>query len=373
MKVALVHDFLVNYGGAETVLELFLRMFPRADIYTFVYDKKKMKGRFEGSRIFTSGFSALPFASKLYTKALKFMPDAFESFDFSSYDLVISSSSCCAKGVITPPGVPHIAYVHSPMRYAWDLYFDYKAKSSAVTRFFMDLWMPSLRLWDYVSSQRIDTIVANSAYIARRIYKYWRREAVVIHPPLNEKRFYADMNVAREDFYVTFSRLVPYKKVDLAIKAIKGTGRKLYVIGDGSERKKLEEMASGDKNIIFTGRADDEEVRSLLQRARALIFPPEEDFGITPLEAESAGSPVIAFARGGSRETVVDGKTGLFFEEQTAECLKKAIERFEKMDESKAFNHGAIINHAKTFSEEKFIAQFSETVEKTVSSVRGGK
>lgn len=373
MKVALVHDFLVNYGGAETVLELFLRLFPAADIYTFVYDKKKMKTRFEGSRIFTSGFSKLPFASRLYTKALRFMPKAFESFDFSSYDLVISSSSCCAKGVITPPHVAHIAYVHSPMRYAWDLYFDYRAKSSPLTQFFMDLWMPSLRLWDYVSSQRIDAIAANSAYIARRIYKYWRREAVAIHPPLNEKRFFADENVAREDFYVTFSRLVQYKKVDLAIKAIKGTGRRLYVIGDGGERKRLEEMARGDKNIIFTGRASDGEVRSLLQRARALIFPPEEDFGITPLEAQSAGAPVIAFARGGARETVVDKKTGIFFEKQTAECLREAIERFEMMDGSGAFKREEIIKHASSFSEEKFLREFSALVEKTLRAVRGEK
>ncbi|MCF0124929.1 MAG: glycosyltransferase, partial [Clostridia bacterium] len=211
MKVAIVHDWLVTYGGAETIVELFLKLYPNADIYTLVYDQKKMKGHFENNRIITSKLQKIPKATKIYTKLLKFMPKAFESFDFTGYDLVICSSSSCAKGIITPPGVPHIAYVHSPMRYAWDLYFDYKKRSGKLTKFFMDKWMTEIRQWDFISSQRIDTIIANSKYISRRIKKFWNLPSTVIYPPVNNKRFYFE-NLTQEEYYVTFSRLVAYKR-----------------------------------------------------------------------------------------------------------------------------------------------------------------
>lgn len=190
MNVAIVHDWLTSYAGAETVIEVILKIYPGADIFTLVYDKKKLKNHFENNKIYTSRMQKLPFAAKIYTKLLKFMPRAFESFDFSGYDLVISSSSCCAKGVIVPPHIPHIAYIHSPMRYAWDLFFDYKKRSGALTRLFMERWMPDIRQWDFISSQRIDTICANSRYIARRIQKYWARDSLVIYPPLNAERFF---------------------------------------------------------------------------------------------------------------------------------------------------------------------------------------
>ena len=177
MKVAIVHDWLVNYGGAETWVEYMLRLYPDADIYTLVYNKKKMGSHFAKNKIYTSYIQKLPFASRIYTKLLKFMPNAFESFDFSGYDLVLCSSSCCAKGVITPPSVPHIAYIHSPMRYAWDLFFDYRKRSGILTRFFMNRWIPALRQWDFISSQRIDAVVANSNYIARRLKKFWNLDA----------------------------------------------------------------------------------------------------------------------------------------------------------------------------------------------------
>ncbi len=369
LKVAIVHDWLTNYGGAETFVELLLKIYPNADIFTLVYDKKKMKGHFEKNKIFTSSLQKIPFSTKIYTKLLKFMPKAFESFDFSGYDLVLCSSSSCAKGVIVPPYIPQIAYIHSPMRYAWDLFFDYKKRSGKLTQFFMNKWMSNIRLWDYVSSQRIDTLVANSKYIARRIKKFWGRDAKVIYSPVNTARFFPNSSVQKQDYYVAFSRLVPYKRIDLAISAIKNTGRKLIVIGGGSEEKNLKKLAEGDKNISFTGRIPDEKLRFYLQSAKAMIFCAEEDFGLAPLEAQSCGTPVIAFGRGGAKETVLENETGLFFEKQEVESLKNAIEKFETLEKQNSFNQQKIIEHAKTFSENRFIKEFLETVEETKNKI----
>ncbi len=370
MKVAIVHDWLTNYGGAETFVELWLRMYPEADIYTLVYDKKKMRGHFEGARIFTSRLQKIPFATKIYTKLLKFMPAAFESFDLSGYDLVLSSSSSCAKGVIVPPSVPHIAYIHSPMRYAWDLFFDYRKRSGLFTRLFMDRWIPAIRLWDYVSSQRIDTLVANSKYIKRRIEKFWNRDARVIYSPVNVSRFNPDPAIEkREDFYVFFSRLVPYKRADMAIEACISLGKKLFVIGSGSEEKKLKKLAGGNAGIVFTGRIPDAEVQEKLQRCRAMLFCAEEDFGLAPLEAGACGAPVIAFGKGGALETVVDGITGIFFERQDAQSLAQAIERFECMDEKGTFRTEKIVGHARSFTEERFRAEFQNAVRETFEKV----
>ena len=370
MKVAIVHDWLTNYGGAETFVELWLKMYPQADIYTLVYDKKKMAGHFEGTKIYTSKLQKLPLATKIYTKLLKFMPSSFEAFDLSGYDLVLCSSSSCAKGVIVPPYVPQIAYIHSPMRYAWDLYFDYKKRSGKLTRFFMDKWMPQIRLWDYVSSQRIDTIIANSKYIARRIKKFWNRDAQVIYSPVNVSRFAEDPSVTkREDYYVFFSRLVPYKRADLAIEACKKLGRKLLVIGGGSEYENLKKLAQGYENITFTGRAPDADVKYHLQRCKALIFCAEEDFGLTPLEAQACGAPVIAFGRGGARETVLENKTGVFFEKQETESLIEAIKDFEEKDSKGLFVKANIIKNATSFTEERFIREFSKVVEETIKKI----
>ncbi len=369
LKVAIVHDWLTNYGGAETFVELLLKIYPNADIFTLVYDKKKMKGHFEKNKIFTSSLQKIPFSTKIYTKLLKFMPKAFESFDFSGYDLVLCSSSSCAKGVIVPPYIPQIAYIHSPMRYAWDLFFDYKKRSGKLTQFFMNKWMSNIRLWDYVSSQRIDTLVANSKYIARRIKKFWNRDAKVIYSPVNTTRFFPNSSVQKQDYYVAFSRLVPYKRMDLAISAIKNTGKKLIVIGGGSKEKNLKKLAEGDKNISFTGRIPDEKLRFYLQSAKAMIFCAEEDFGLAPLEAQSCGTPVIAFGRGGAKETVLENETGLFFEKQEVESLKNAIEKFETLEKQNSFNQQKIIEHAKTFSENRFIKEFLETVEETKNKI----
>ena len=378
MKVAIVHDWLVNYGGAERVVEAMLSIYPDADIFTLVYDKKKMASHFPPEKVHASFVQKFPKSTKLYTKLLTFMPKAFESFDLSDYDLVLCSSSSCAKGVITSPSVPHIAYIHTPMRYAWDQFFDYRSRSGLLTRFFMNRWMGTIRLWDYVSSQRVDSLICNSNYIKRRIEKYWHRsDATVIYPPVDTSRL-CPSGKASEDFYVVFSRFVTYKRIDLAIKACGISGRRLVVIGSGSQEKELKALASSSfknnpSNITFTGRISDEEVKSYLQRCRAMIFSAEEDFGIIPVEVQACGRPVIAFAKGGALETVVDGKTGLFFNDQTPESLCEALDRFEKLEQEGRFDSQEIVRHAQRFSTERFCEELKNHIDAFVASFKEKK
>lgn len=371
MKTAIVHDWLVNYGGAERVVEQMLLLYPDADIYTLVYDEKKMGKIFPKEKVHTSSLQKIPMAEKLYTKFLSLMPKAFEEFDLTGYDLVIASSSCCAKGVITSPTTPFIAYIHSPMRYAWDLYYDYLKNSGRLTKFFMKRWIPDIRKWDYISSQRIETLVANSSYIARRIKKFWNRDAAVVYPPVDTDRLSVS-DEAAGDYFVVFSRFVPYKRIDLAISACARLNKKLIVIGSGSQEKELKLLAASCKNtdIKFTGRISDSEVKAYLQKCRALIFCAEEDFGIIPVEAQACGRPIIAFGKGGALETVVNEKTGVFFEEQSVESLVKAIEKFEKLDKENTFNPKKIREHAEKFSAENFRKNLSEQIRLTEDKVR---
>lgn len=380
MKVAIVHDWLVNYGGAERVVEAMLSLYPDAEIFTLVYDEKKMGKIFPKEKVHTSFLQKVPFSLKMYTKMLSFMPKAFEFFDFTGFDLVLCSSSCCAKGVITPPSVPHIAYIHSPMRYAWDLYFDYKKRSGKITSFFMDKMIPQIRLWDVISSQRIDKIIVNSNFIRRRTKKYWNRESEVIYPPVNTENLTPN-NLPPENFYVAFSRFVPYKRLDLAIKACGQLKRNLIVIGSGSQEKELKALAESYTNIhsketmeqsakiTFTGRISDEKVKDYLQRAKALIFCAEEDFGIIPVEAQACGRPVIALKKGGATETVLDGKTGVFFESQTETSLKNAILDFEEKEKNGVFDSKFISSHAKKFSTENFIENLKSAVNRTLQEI----
>lgn len=363
MKVAIVHDWLTNYGGAERVVEQLLKIYPDADIYTLVYDKKKMEKVFPPEKVHTSFVQKIPFSRKLYTKFLSLMPKAFESFDLTSYDLVIASSSSCAKGVITSPDTAFLAYIHTPMRYAWDLYFDYFKRSGKLTQFFMKRQMGYIRQWDFISSQRIDALIANSSYIKRRIKKFWNRDSQVIFPPVNTETLCPNGKPA-EDFYIAFSRLVPYKRIDIAISACGELGKNLIVIGSGSQEKKLKELSKNYKtaNIQFLGRISDDEVKSYLQRCRALLFCAEEDFGIIPVETQACGRPVIAYKKGGVLETVRDGITGLFFEEQTTSSLKAAIEKFETLDKEGQFKTDEITKHAQTFSAERFRLQIKNAV-----------
>ena len=371
MKVAIVHDWLVNYGGAERVVEEMLKLYPDADIYTLVYDEKKMGIIFPKEKVHTSFVQKLPMSTRLYTKLLTLMPKAFESFDFSGYDLVLCSSSSCAKGVITPPDVPHICYIHSPMRYAWDQFFEYRKRSGRLTRFFMNRWMPSIRLWDFISSQRIDSLIANSKYIARRIQKYWNLSSTVIYPPVDTGRL-SPNNKESEDFYVVFSRFVPYKRIDLAISACGKLGKKLVVIGAGSQEAELKALAkeafgSHPDDVKFTGRISDAEVQDYLQRCKAMIFSAEEDFGIIPVEVQACGRPVIAFGKGGALETVKDGVTGVFFDKQETESVCTAIRNFEELSSKGTFDTTKIVEHAKSFSAERFRKELLEHINKVTA------
>lgn len=362
LKVAIVHDWLVNYGGAERVVETFLEIFPQADIYTLVYDEKKMGKSFSKEKVHTTFIQKIPKATKLYTKLLPLMPLAFEELNLTKYDLVISSSSCCAKGVITSPNTLHLSYIHSPMRYIWDLYYDYKEKSNFLVKIFMTVFSKKLRIWDITSSRRIDILIANSNYIKKRIKKCWGLDAEVINPPVETEKYFPNQKEP-EDFYVVFSRFVAYKRIDLAIEACKELGKKLVVIGDGEEREKLKRLADNDKNIIFTGRISDEEVRDYLQRCKAMIFSAEEDFGIIPVEVQACGRPVIAYGKGGALETVVNGKTGIFFYEQDKESVVRAIEEFEQMK----FDTVDILENSKKFSKEIFKEKILKIVEEKLN------
>lgn len=346
MKVAIVHDWLTIYGGSESIIRILHEMFPDAPVYTTVYDKKNMPDDFREMDIRPSFLQHYPFAKKKYTTYLPFMPRAFESFDLSEYDLVISSNTSCSKGVITGANTLHICYCNTPMRYGWDFYHEYIRNKGKFGKFLIACMMKNIRIWDRLSADRVDTFIANSKNVARRIKKHYRRDSAVIYPPVRTHMF--EPGEGSKDYYLAVSRLVPYKRIDLLVEAFAANGLPLKIIGDGSECKELKKKAT--PNIQFLGRLDDKMVLKYMQGCKAFLFPGEEDFGITPIEAQACGRPVIAYGRGGALETVEDGKTGLFFREQTAEAVQEAVARFEQM----TFEPAYITAHAEKFSEARF-------------------
>lgn len=351
LKVAIVHDWLVSYAGADRVVDCMHHVFPDAPIYTLVYDKDKMPAWFRDYDIRTTWIQKLPFATRLYKKLLPLMPGAFEALDLSEYDLVLSSSSSCSKGVITRPDAVHICYCHTPIRYVWDFYYTYRANANPLVRAVMPGQMHKLRQWDKCAADRVDYFIANSRYIAQRIKKYYRRDSDVIYPcvHINQSPF-----VEKEDFYLVVGRFTWYKRIDLAVAACTKLGRRLVVIGAGDEESRLRAIA-GPTVEFKGGGLSDEEVRDYYLRAKAFLFPGEEDFGITPVEAQSAGTPVLAYGRGGACETVEDGRTGLLFHAQTVDSLAECIEKFEA--EGVACTKEEIRAHSLRFSEERFEAQ----------------
>lgn len=364
LKVAIVHDWLVSYAGADRVVDCMHHVFPDAPIYTLVYDKEKMPTWFRDYDIRTTWIQKLPFATKLYKKLLPLMPGAFEALDLSEYDLVLSSSSSCSKGVITRPDAVHICYCHTPIRYVWDFYYTYRANANPLVRAVMPSQMHKLRQWDKCAADRVDYFIANSRYIAQRIKKYYRRDSDVIYPcvHINQSPF-----VEKEDFYLVVGRFTWYKRIDLAVAACTKLGRRLVVIGTGDEESRLKAMA-GPTVEFKGGGLSDEEVRGYYLRAKAFLFPGEEDFGITPVEAQSAGTPVLAFARGGACETVEDGRTGLLFHAQTVESLAECIEKFEA--EGVACSKEEIRAHSLSFSEERFEEELRAYCERRVRDWR---
>lgn len=354
MKVAIVHDWLTNYGGAERVLKKISELFPAAPIYTIVYNKERMGGIFSDVR--PSFIQHMPFGVQKYTAYLPFMPKAVERFDLSEYDLVISSSTCCAKGVLTRADTLHVCYCATPMRYAWDFYFDYLKSAGGFKRKLIPHFMHHIRMWDVLAANRVDQFLANSKNVQRRIAKHYRRDSRVVYP-FADTEFFVPSNRADEGYYLVVSRLVEYKRVDLAVQAFHEMGRRLVVIGDGRELENLKKLQS--PHVQFLGRCSNEKIREYYQNCRAFVFPGEEDFGITPVEAQACGRPVIAYGRGGALETVVDGETGVFFAEQSVASLIDAVRRFEGMD----FQPEAARQNALRFSEEVFEKSFLAAVE----------
>ena len=357
MRVAIVHYWLVGMRGGEKVLEEFCRLFPQADIFTHAYVPEKTSALIKSHRITTTFIARLPFATRFYQKYLPLMPAALEELDLTGYDLVISSESGPAKGVITHPNAVHICYCHSPMRYLWDQYPTYRGNAGRLTRLAMSLMMPFLRVWDVASAARVDRFVANSSFIARRIAKAYRRESTVIFPPVDVEAFTIAAR-PRRDFYLCAGQLVPYKRVDLAIAACNRLGRRLVIVGTGPETARLKAMAG--PTVEFRGWASFEELQDLTRNCRALLFPGEEDFGIVPLEAMAAGRPVIAFGSGGALDTVVEGETGVFFNEQSGEALEGAIERCERIESG--FDPQRIRRHARSFGGDVFRERFGAFV-----------
>ena len=356
MKVAIVHYWLVTMRGGEKVLEALCDLYPNADIFTHVVDHNELSEKIKRHNIKTTFIGKLPGAKKHYKKYLPFMPMALEQLDLRNYDLVISSEAGPAKGVITSPESVHICYCHSPMRYIWDMYHEYMKDQSWLLRLFFAPVSHYMRLWDYASAGRVDHFVANSQYIAKRIQKIYKRDSTVINPPVAVDDF--TPATKSEDYYLVLGQLVPYKRVDLAVKAFNVSGRKLVVIGEGSELDRLKKLAKA--NISFLGWQSSSSIKDHLAKCKALIFPGKEDFGIVPVEAMASGKPVIAYGRGGALETIENGKTGLFFFEQTSQALNEAIDQFEQNIDD--FKPGQIADHACAYSKERFKQRFDEFV-----------
>lgn len=361
MKVAIVHYWLVNMRGGEKVLEALLDLFPEADIYTHVYLPQAVSEKIRSHRVFTTRISRLPFAAKFYQKYMPLMPDALKELDLSDYDLIISSESGPAKGVVPNPDAFHLCYCHSPMRYLWDMYHEYFRTASGFVRFFMKKLVPSLRLWDVMSANLVDCFVANSHYVAKRINRYYNRPAEIVYPPVAIEKFSAVQRNPK-DYYLFFGQLVGYKRADLALEACVRSGRKLVVVGEGGsakERRKYE--ASG--LVTFAGRVGHRQLEEYLAGARALLFPGVEDFGIIPVEANAAGCPVIAYRKGGALDSIKEGVTGIFFDQQTADSLIGAMEQFEALPLATFADRSQFARHVEQFSQAAFAAKIQKLVE----------
>jgi glycosyltransferase involved in cell wall biosynthesis len=359
-RVAVIHEWLASWAGSERVLGEILHCFPEADLFTLVdFLPEDQRAQLAGHRIQTSFLQGLPLARSRFRAYLPLMPLAIEQFDLSGYDLIISSSHAVAKGVLTQPGQVHISYVHTPMRYAWCLEESYLSGAGllkGLRRIGARPLLHYLRQWDAVSTNRVDRLLANSRYVAARIWKTYRRQSEVVYPPVDVHRF--DPSREREDFYLCVSRLVPYKRVDLIVSAFTQLGLPLVLIGNGPELKRV--MDGAGPNITYLGHQPDEAVRWHQERCRAFVIAADEDFGITSVEAQAAGAPVIALARGGSLETVLHQETGVLFDEQTQEGLADAVAAFHGSHTE--FDPQTCRQNAEQFSVERFRIQLVRAV-----------
>jgi len=357
MKTALVHDWFYSITGAEKVAEEIYSLFP-SRVFCLIKNEKNLKNLSILQQDITPSFiQRLPFAKEKYPYYLPLFASAIESFDLNEFDLILSSSSSIAKNVLTNSNQVHICYCHTPMRYAWDLYFDYlklHRMERGIKGILIKGVMHKLRLWDLAHSSRVDHFIANSKTVAKRIYSLYKRSSIVIHPPVDTD-FFSNDHSKKENYFITCSRLVPYKKIDLMVEAFrKVKDQKLLIAGDGPELKRLKSIAP--PNVEFLGSISNESLRSYLTKAKAFIFMAHEDFGIAPVEAQSCGTAVIAFSKGGAKESVIDQKTGIFFDHQTPDALIDAIDKFHRIEDK--FDIDIIQEHAKQFSKQNFREKF---------------
>ena len=363
LRTAIIHYWIVAERGGEKVVQALCEMFPDAVIFTHVADKELAARLYPGHEIRTTFINRLPFSRSKYQSYLPLMPLALEELDLSGFDLIFSSESGPAKGIIPPPGATHICYCHSPMRYIWDHYHLYRKNAGFIARVLLPFLAHRLRQWDVTAAARTDEFVANSAFVASRIRKYYRRDARVVHPPVDVERFASRPAVPDprfQDAYLWVGQLTAYKKPEFAVQMANHLKRKLIIIGDGEETARLKSMA-GD-TVTFLGRADDELLHTAYASSRALIFPGEEDFGMIPVEAMASGLPVIALNRGGAMETVVHEKTGYLYDDDSPAGLEEAVACFETMGEK--FDRGVTQEHAQQFGK----AAFKQSMSKIVSA-----
>tara|TARA_S200000501_G_scaffold190210_1_gene179138 strand:+ start:132978 stop:134087 length:1110 start_codon:yes stop_codon:yes gene_type:complete len=362
MKITLVHYWLESMRGGEKVLENIIDVFPNSGIITNYYNEKKISRHLLKRISKTSFIQDLPFVKLLYRHYLPLYPLALKRIKIKNSDLVISSESGPAKGIQVGDNIPHICYTHTPMRYIWDMQEEYFGKG--MKRMFLQPVINYLRNWDYNSAQKLDCIIANSQYVKERIARFWKRESEVIYPPVDTNKFSISKNIS--EYYLIFGQSTKYKRHDIAVKAFNENKRQLIIIGEGEELPNLKSNAK--KNITFLGRVEDNSLKKHLSKCKALIFPGIEDFGIVPVEAMASGRPVIAFDRGGAKETIIDKKTGLFFNEQTPKSLNKKIDEFESIAHS--FDPGYIKKHSEKFDKEIFKNHFKKYVEDFVMNYK---
>lgn len=360
LKIAFVHDFLLRLGGAERVLKVLMDMYPDAPVYTLLYDEKKVGNVFPKERVRTSSLQKFPrFLPGMHKFLFPFMPSAVEQFDLSGFDVVVSSSGAYSHGIVTNLETKHICYYHSPMRYAWDYTHEYvkEQQLGLFGELFVSRALHKVREWDFLAAQRVDMALANSKTVQNRIRKYYRQESQIIHPPVDTERFEA--HPKNEGYFLIVSQLSHYKRIDLAVELFNMLGKRLVVIGTGPEERKLKRMAAG--NVDFLGFKSDEVVKEYMENCRAFIFPGEDDFGIAPVEAMACGKPVLGLRRGGLTETMVEGVTGEFFEEQTLESMEAGLTQL--LIHEKGYDPEKIATHAQKYSVKAFEKAMREVIE----------